>query len=1330
MAEKVNKMTRNDFSQRILGSIDILVDRAMTSAKFDKTISASIISCVDAATGKYKVQYQDAVYYATSESIDDEYSDGSEVYILIPQGDFSKPKKILGKVSTSTDTNVTESEKLLSYNEIGENIVSMEGSYGICSYRVGELEGIKVLYDNSVSDNLIQIDNASFAAALKEQGCAYFGVSADFKTSLNEQQQDIGNYALLVSLIYEDESGNSQEYEYKLDTNTMTGNPYLYLNWTSQKSMFELPLGTFKEIGSIIFVAEDFSTYSPEVMPNDIFIQNIKIVGMAASDSLYFNTYNLVVHGSAGLQLSTQILETTLTPEVYYHDKPVDVQQAECYWFRENATVTTSHSRYLSYGGMGWSCLNSFNTIVLEDDSTQKEWLSMNSYTLQRSENPVKQIKYKCVVLLTNGAVIEKVFYVGDRDYLYDIQLSSSANDFENGNGCSTLTCTVSAKGNATLPEIGYAWGKITNNGTFSCIKSLDEISVNGEGVILNKNFKNYTIATCLTGLKTAIENCITNEVFNSTTKFKKYLISDNSNSFKKAFQEEIAKEVFTQYLSSALASLLNVSNLESVTYKKVLEAISIYTQRNYITYIRKNVYSDLPASAVLGSATYVCTAFLKGESDSFSINLGSSSVIIKNKTDNSANSTLTIVNGEQIFKYDKDGRSPSLKTSENPNPQSPLALTFNVFDSQGNQINDEKIHTGKGAIISNWSWYVPIENTMIQLSDEIIEKAEVTSSNFYRIPKMKQLPFSIKDTFSNELAENKIRLNVAYNNKTLRAFTNLSFIKDGSNGTNGTDFFCKVSINGPEIREWPAIIYDETQASWSPKLNFTPDDSDYWLKASLYRNNEEIEVEDKNIKWRILKNEYKNTKGEIKTTASHFKIDSSTKVFSFNDELNDSGARAYTTVKNPSNIARAEISYKPQSTKTSNVFLDNQTIYGAFPISTIILKDKDYIIRMKPTSGYNEVIYDSDGTNPQYLDRAFEAQVFSITDTAKEDNLANNKGKNSSVGTPFKCEFAVYGHGKLLTIEDWENANYPNNTCIVKPSERYTGYETNNGIVCNISKYNGTDSAGKAKYLLIGTIYHPIHMFLNKYGMASLNGWDGNSINIDNDNGVILSPQIGAGYKEEDNTFTGMIMGTVRKDFNDTTGLFGYKGGSQTLLLNAESGEAKFGLEGKGQIILSPGSFTINESTGKGEFQNTSATIKGGNFVYNPEGYKGTGMEIDLTEPSIRYGSGRFEVDSDGVLTASEADIKGILTAYGGSQIGPWHITNNAIYKLGDEPLPEDEDDQEEYEDLMESNPGEDTKQDKESESGEGSGGNSSDEGSSGTEEEGSSENPDNSND
>ena len=122
------------------------------------------------------------------------------------------------------------------------------------------------------------------------------------------------------------------------------------------------------------------------------------------------------------------------------------------------------------------------------------------------------------------------------------------------------------------------------------------------------------------------------------------------------------------------------------------------------------------------------------------------------------------------------------------------------------------------------------------------------------------------------------------------------------------------------------------------------------------------------------------------------------------------------------------------------------------------------------------------------------------------------------------------------------------------------------------------------------------------------------------NNSGMILAPQVGAGTKNEDNSFTGVFMGSIKEqgEEKEEHGLFGYNAGQRTISLNAEDGSARFGATGKGQIVIDP-------STGK-------ALIESGNFSTEA----GTGMRIDLSEPSIEFGSGNFKVDKYGRMYAS----------------------------------------------------------------------------------------------
>lgn len=126
-----------------------------------------------------------------------------------------------------------------------------------------------------------------------------------------------------------------------------------------------------------------------------------------------------------------------------------------------------------------------------------------------------------------------------------------------------------------------------------------------------------------------------------------------------------------------------------------------------------------------------------------------------------------------------------------------------------------------------------------------------------------------------------------------------------------------------------------------------------------------------------------------------------------------------------------------------------------------------------------------------------------------------------------------------------------------------------------------------------------PILVIQNKYPSAMVNKWDG-QLNIDSDNNFIGVAQIAAGKKENNNTFTGVLMGSfgdsnVDSSLSKNTGVYGYYQGKQVYALK-DDGTATFGKSGNGRI-------TINGSTSQ---------IKS-------EGYdSGNGLLIDLKKSKI----------------------------------------------------------------------------------------------------------------
>lgn len=126
-----------------------------------------------------------------------------------------------------------------------------------------------------------------------------------------------------------------------------------------------------------------------------------------------------------------------------------------------------------------------------------------------------------------------------------------------------------------------------------------------------------------------------------------------------------------------------------------------------------------------------------------------------------------------------------------------------------------------------------------------------------------------------------------------------------------------------------------------------------------------------------------------------------------------------------------------------------------------------------------------------------------------------------------------------------------------------------------------------------------PILVIQNKYPSAMVNKWDG-QLNIDDSNNFIGVAQIAAGKKENNNTFTGVLMGSfgdgkADSSLSKNTGVYGYYQGKQVYALK-DDGTATFGKSGNGQIEIKGDSGKIK-----------SAGYDGGN-----------GLLIDLKESQI----------------------------------------------------------------------------------------------------------------
>lgn len=319
---------------------------------------------------------------------------------------------------------------------------------------------------------------------------------------------------------------------------------------------------------------------------------------------------------------------------------------------------------------------------------------------------------------------------------------------------------------------------------------------------------------------------------------------------------------------------------------------------------------------------------------------------------------------------------------------------------------------------------------------------------------------------------------------------------------------------------------------------------------------------------------------------------------------------------KNGSNVETKDIQLDTgKKYNTVSIDYGGNTYTHTFPVISGSIEE---VTILDETLKY--VIYDADGKNPQYNNNGIVLSV------PKNNDIFGNLTFTAS-GVKFVLDTEqkpVYNKVPDGDVNIYKIKVIPPDTFTGETSEYY------------VTITNGTQ-----------TIIVPFWLSINRYGIDALNGWDGQRIEIDNEGNYILAPQIGAGTKNNDNQFTGIVMGELlsQKEVNgevqydSKTGLFGFHNGAQSIFLDASSGDAIFGTIKQGQVIIDPdgvntiGGWKIGQTSLYSESAETitgsshgvklnaeeddSSIIIKGSPITDSNGE----IEIDSNDSSIKYG-------------------------------------------------------------------------------------------------------------
>lgn len=256
-----------------------------------------------------------------------------------------------------------------------------------------------------------------------------------------------------------------------------------------------------------------------------------------------------------------------------------------------------------------------------------------------------------------------------------------------------------------------------------------------------------------------------------------------------------------------------------------------------------------------------------------------------------------------------------------------------------------------------------------------------------------------------------------------------------------------------------------------------------------------------------------------------------------------------------------------------------------------------------------------------------------------------------STSGNPsyYKNPYEYYEDNKKINVV-WNSKSVDSNDNKFLPSIKV---QNNNGINEYRLKPKSLYIDGLKPYA-VQAIYNnqviwtqPILIIQNEYFSSTINKWDG-ALTINENESYILSKMIGAGKKNNDNQFTGVLMGDWQGKVNandptltNYTGLFGFQNGVMT-----------YAFKDDGTGFIGPGQ-------GRIEFDGTKGVIKSANYDTEND-VPSAGLYLDLQNGNIYAQKGNF-ADSINIKYTSG---NGWINGYSETSLVPLSQILNRIEK------------------------------------------------------------------
>lgn len=1160
----------NDLQNSIYTAIDTIIEKRVEELELDKTVIASIEQLVDAEAKQYRVQYKGGSIYAYSQS-DVVYAPHTSVYVSIPQNDFSKKKWIVGKVSEVTgDKAITEvSTAIQDYQIVGNNTISLNSEkreFGLYSYKP-EGDALTLYSRTDQENNLLKIDEENLKLYL--QNSIVLLIEATFRTDLDSMQKNRvdAEYGLIFDLIFEDGDAT----------------------YTTRRDQFQAlaPLISLKQEndGSISLASCNSEVY--KIVQNKEINKEIALTRLGiqrAAVAAMQNQFSSEENELVNLYLSL------LDEMIKFCELDQDWCAAYESWFAQN--IDTFVTKRLIYQLDSNSMIG--NPLLFKTSTEQYDIFPIDTGRFQYIED----ITFYCKGFKgsadweTRGADI----FVKDLEF-YGLQELSSTNgdyslrlSFPQGQVFEDTSVdeeenliyppNIKVKGNMTYKNAslstGMEWFWFVKDGLVSSAGHEDYHYLGGVGWRWLDNVKGKDL-TLSAKANTAYENiykCV--GVYNSTMTLKtEFTIYNNANRRVIAIESDLGErfrfdrgtpvltckilepfmeetepievpEKLGEYIytyrwlrkdpqgqtivfDTDYATLQEMYNSSSFSEQMVLksklkELENVTFDKNKLTYPVSNIASN-------STMTFECYVYRRKEkNEEDAIYIGCGQIVLKNEAAATINDYYIVIeNGDQVFQYTESGVSPCNERFSDP--LEVRGLVCHLYDPNGLEVNSAH-YTHK--------WIYPIGESLIIPPEEL----EVNPSNgVEQVYRGDIAPFSIQESYDYSSLNNQITCEVQYDKISVSKDTEFYFGKVGDNGTNGTDVVASIQPcgEGSALDNEPLTLISTSHSKYWNCSKSPLADTSMPLELRLYRRNSYIDSSEyRNVKW---------TMAGGSTKSKYFAAAASSATPHLASITQGSGKITNCIIKGEAKLEKVDGSG------------ETQTHYAFYPIPIIeYAKDVNperYPISIDKKRTLKHVLYNADGRNPMYNKK--QGVFFNFSDDDDSPYFVSWEAKGGLGEEENTPAFDLFSDEDYLYLQSNKNTLDGCKYVYIRPKDVYSGLAQNNHVKATISIFS--EDTGKLES--IANVIIPIYFSLNLYGLASLNAWDGNTIEINEDNNYIMAPQIGAGVKNDDNSFTGIVMGkaTTYDQEKEQVGLLGYSNGKQSIFLDAETGNATFGL-------------------------------------------------------------------------------------------------------------------------------------------------------------------------